>query len=114
MEQWLRSALGYLPEWLDLQMRVSEQPGCLVAVARAGKVVFERAFGFANLATEERLTPRHRFRVASHSKTFTAAGVMKLREAGLLRLDDQAGRYVDGLHPRVAQATRTNPPERRR
>ena len=29
---------------------------------------------------EERLTPRHRFRIASHSKSFTAAGIMKLRE----------------------------------
>ena len=28
------------------------------------------------------LTPRHRFRVASHSKSFTAAGIMKLREQG--------------------------------
>ena len=45
------------------------------------------------------LSPRHRFRVASHSKSFTAAGILKLREQGRLGLDDPAGRYVKGLHP---------------
>jgi CubicO group peptidase (beta-lactamase class C family) len=45
--------------------------------------------------------------VASHSKSFTAAGIMKLREAGKLGLDDHIGQHVDGLHPVVAGATIT-------
>src|SRR5205085_7308697 len=53
------------------------------------------------------LTPRHRFRVASHSKSFTASGLMKLREQGRLRLDDPVGRYLDDLHPTVARTTIT-------
>ena len=77
----------------------------MIAIAHRGKVVLERAFGSANLATGEALTPRHRFRVASHSKSFTAAGILKLREQGRLKLDDAAGQYVDGLHPAVARAT---------
>ena len=51
------------------------------------------------------LTPRQWFHVASHSKSFTAAGVMKLREEGKLGLNDRVGRYVDGLHPTIAEAT---------
>ena len=70
----------------------------MIAIAYRDKVVLERAFGVANLVTGEPLTPRHRFRVASHSKSFTAAGIMKLREQGKLRLDDPAGQFVDGLH----------------
>ena len=62
-------------------------------------------FGVANLATGEALTPSHRFRVASHSKTFTATAIMKLVEAGRLRLDDTAGTYVRGLHKAVGRAT---------
>src|SRR5207247_5734484 len=46
-----------------------------------------------------------RFRVASHSKSFAAAGIMKLRDKGRLRLDDEAGRYVDDLDPAVAKTT---------
>ncbi len=105
MLDWLPAALAYLPEWLGYQMRQSEQPGCVLAVAHRGELVLERAWGHADLARREPLTPRHRFRVASHSKTFTAAGIMKLREQDRLRLDDAVGQYVDGLHPDVAQAT---------
>ena len=105
MDRWLAAALDYIPCWIEHQMRLSEQPGCAIAIAQRGKLVLEQAFGHADLARGELLTPRHRFRVASHSKSFTAAGVLKLREQGRLRLDDPVGRYVAGLHPRVASAT---------
>ncbi len=105
MDTWLKSAADYIPQWLDYQMRLSEQPGCVIAIAHKGRIILEEAFGVADISTGKTLTPRHRFRVASHSKTFTSAAVFKLREAGLLRLDDPAGQYVDGLHPAIAEAT---------
>jgi len=105
MDKALQAALEYVPQYLDFQMRSSQQPGCQVAIAHKGKIVFERAYGFANAITGSELTPRHRFRVASHSKSFTAAGIMKLREAGKVKLDDRAGEYVEGLHGEVARAT---------
>ncbi len=102
---WLDPALSYVRQWLGFQMRQSEQVGCAIAVAHRGRIVLDEAFGHANLKTGEALTPRHRFRVASHSKSFTAAAVMKLREQGRLKLDDEAGTYVKGLHPAIARAT---------
>jgi CubicO group peptidase (beta-lactamase class C family) len=105
VESWLPPALGYMRDWIGFQLRASQRPGCIVAVAYRGKVVAQYAFGHANLATGEKLTPRHRFRIASHSKSFTAAGIMKLREQRRLRLDDPVGQYVTGLHPRVAETT---------
>jgi CubicO group peptidase (beta-lactamase class C family) len=105
MEPWLQSAIGYIRNWIEFQLRASQQPGCIVAIAHRGKIVAEYAFGHANLATGEKLTPRHRFRIASHSKSFTAAGIMKLRERRKLRLDDPVGQYVKGLHPQVAETT---------
>ena len=85
MEKWLSAALGYVPRWLEHQMRLTELPGCVLAVGHRGKLVFEQAFGLADLDKGTRLSPRHRFRIASHSKTFTAAGVMKLRAQGRRR-----------------------------
>lgn len=64
----------------------------------------ELALGAADMRNNRRLTPRHRLRIASHSKTFTAAGVMLLREQGKVGLDDPIGRYVDGLHKDLARA----------
>lgn len=105
MSAWLASALDYLPRWLEHQLRVTEQPGLQLAVAHQGRIVLEQAFGHADRVAGQRLSTRHRFRVASHSKTFTATAVMKLREQGRLRLDDPVGRHLDGLHPRVAAVT---------
>ncbi len=105
MPAWLDSALDYIPQWLGYQMRASEQPGCIIAIAHRGKLVLEHALGSADLSTGEALTPRHRFRVASHTKTFTAAGILKLREQGKLKLDDPVGQFVGKLHKKVAQTT---------
>src|SRR5450755_1655074 len=105
MDPWVQPAIGYIRDWLEFQLRASQRPGCIIAIAHRGKVVAEHAFGLANLATGEKLTPRHRFRIASHTKSFTAAGIMKLREQRKLRLDDPVGQYVRGLHPQVAETT---------
>lgn len=107
MKPWLPAALDYVGSWLDFQRRHHQQPGCAVAIASGGKIVLEAAFGAADLATGEALTPRHGFRIASHSKSFTAAGLLRLAEAGRLRLDDRVGAHLDGLHPEVAAATLT-------
>jgi D-alanyl-D-alanine carboxypeptidase len=105
MPPWLTSALDYLPRWLELQVAETQLPGCALAVAHRGRLVLERAFGVADLETRAALTPKHRFRIASHSKSFTAAGIMRLVEAHTVRLDAPVGTYVTGLHDRVAATT---------
>ena len=102
MTDWLADAARYAELWLDFQLRSTEQPGCVLAIAHEGTLVAERAFGVADLASAAPLTPDHRFRVASHSKLFTATGIMMLVEAGRLRLDDRIGDHVGGLSPEVA------------
>jgi D-alanyl-D-alanine carboxypeptidase len=105
MEKWLKAALDYLPRWVEHQMRLVQQPGCVIAAAYRGKPVLEGALGLADERRGEALTPRHRFRVASHSKSFTAAAVLRLRDQGRLQLDDPIGRHVGGLHRDVATVT---------
>jgi CubicO group peptidase (beta-lactamase class C family) len=104
MPSWLAPALTYLPQWLDTQIAQAGFPGASLAVAHGGAPVLAHATGVASLATGEKLTPAHRFRVASHSKTFTTVGILRLAEAGRLRLDDRVGTHVAGLHPEIARA----------
>jgi D-alanyl-D-alanine carboxypeptidase len=101
----LHAALDYLPRWLEHQMRLTRQPGCVIAVASKGRTVFEAAFGQADLRLGSALTPRHRFRVASHSKSFAAAALMRLREQRRLKLDDAVGEHVAGLPRALAACT---------
>lgn len=102
---WIAASLGAITSYIEYQMRASRQVGCSVSIAHRGTVILERAFGVSDLSSEEPLTSRHRFRVASHSKTFTAAGILKLREQGRVGLDDKVGNFVPGLHPDIAAAT---------
>lgn len=105
MHGWLKEGLTYLESWLEFQVRTSGQPGSILAVAHEGDLVMERAFGVSDLSTGEKLTPRHKFRVASHSKTFTATGIMLLRERGKIKLDDCVSLYIPDLPPEVAATT---------
>lgn len=101
---WLEAALDYVPDWLDFQVARHRQVGASIAIAHSEELVAARAFGHADLRSGEALTPAHRFRIASHSKSFTASGVMLLREQGRLGLDDPIGRHVSGLHRDLQKA----------
>jgi D-alanyl-D-alanine carboxypeptidase len=93
----LREALAYVDAWLDYRLWKLRTPGAQVAVWFGGALQFSKSYGVANLDTGEPLTTAHLFRVASHSKTFTATAVMQLVEAGKLRLDDTAGSWLPAL-----------------
>jgi CubicO group peptidase (beta-lactamase class C family) len=61
-------------------------PGAAVLIAKAGEVLYKKGFGYANLEENIPVTPTTYFRLASVSKQFTAACVLKLIESGKLKL----------------------------
>ncbi|PPF55414.1 penicillin-binding protein [Clavibacter michiganensis] len=89
--------LEYVRTWLDHRVWQTRVPGAQVAVARHGEVVLSEAYGVADPTTGAPLTPAHLFRVASHSKSFTATAILQLAERGALRLDDPLDRHVPEL-----------------
>lgn len=62
-------------------------PGASLAVSKNGKLVYVKGYGFADQAASTAVTPQSRFRLASVSKTYTGAAVMKLVQDGRLSLD---------------------------
>lgn len=93
----LRTAAGYLETWVRTQAALLRVPGVQVAIRSGGELVVDLAVGVADARTGEPLRTDHLFRIASHSKTFTATAIMQLREAGRLRLDDELGEHVPEL-----------------
>lgn len=76
----------------------------VVLVARAGEVIYEQGFGFADAVTRTPNTARTRFRLGLLTEPFTALAVLQLRDEGLLRLDDTVDHYLPEL-PRANQLT---------
>lgn len=98
-------AARYAASWIEYRQRSLGVPGVVVAVRHDDELVLHQAFGRADVEHDTAMTVDHVFRIASHSKTFTATAVLQLVERGLLRLDDAAGTFVDGLPADVAART---------
>ena len=65
-----------------------------VLFAQKGKVVFKKAYGFANYRKKDSLTTRSIFQLASVSKPLTAYAVMLLKQNGKLDYEDDVGKYI--------------------
>jgi CubicO group peptidase (beta-lactamase class C family) len=64
-----------------------------VLVARGEEIVFNRAYGSANLEWNIANTPATKFRLGSVTKQFTGVSILLLEERGKLRLDDPIKKY---------------------
>ena len=68
-------------------------PGVAVAV-RAPGLAWSGAAGLADRSSRTPLTTAAPFRIASVTKTFTAAAILRLAENGKLTLDDPIGQHL--------------------
>jgi len=70
-------------------------PGCVVLVAKNGKLVYNKAFGYTNFDRKEPMTTDMVFDLASVTKiSATTVSVMKLYEEGKIDLDKTLGDYL--------------------
>jgi N-acyl-D-amino-acid deacylase len=82
-------ALAGFDEMMRNFMLENEIPGAALAVAKDGRLVYARGFGYANRKRREPVQPDSLFRIASISKPLTAVATLQLIEQGKLKLDDR-------------------------
>ncbi|HVG46030.1 MAG TPA: serine hydrolase domain-containing protein [Longimicrobium sp.] len=80
-------------------MRNQSIPGLSVAIVKDGRVVLERGWGTERGKRPRAATGATAYQIASISKQFTAAAVLRLAEQGRVKLSDPVSAYVDGLPP---------------
>ena len=68
--------------------------GIVALVMQDGKVVYEKAFGWADKEAGRRMTTDTIFRIASQTKALTSAAIMQLIEEGSLALSTRAGTLI--------------------
>ncbi|MFT4023295.1 MAG: serine hydrolase domain-containing protein [Flavihumibacter sp.] len=69
-------------------------PGMVWGIVLDGKLIHSGKYGYANLEKKLPADASSDFRIASMSKSFTAMAILKLRDAGKLRLDDPVSLYI--------------------
>lgn len=84
---------GVVPELL----RDRKIPGAAVAVLSGDTVVFAEGYGVAELEKQTSVTTETIFQLASTTKPFTAAVIMRLVEEKKLALDERLKRYLGWL-----------------
>ncbi len=69
----------------------------VVFAARGGEVIAAVGVGHADLHRESPITPDVLFEIASVTKSFTAAAVLKLQEQGKLKLNDSIATHLPNI-----------------
>jgi CubicO group peptidase (beta-lactamase class C family) len=69
-------------------------PGGVVLVARENRIIYQQAFGKADLETGAPMQPESIFRIGSITKQFTACAILKLWEEGRLSLQDDIRKFI--------------------
>lgn len=79
----------------DIVMRLHQKSGFNgnVLVAKDGKIIYEKAIGWADYLHRDSLKINSVFELASITKTFTSTAVMMLVESGKLRLDQDVKEF---------------------
>lgn len=71
--------------------------GAVALIARNGKIVFNKAYGYNDVDTKEPLNKNGIFRIASQTKAITTVAVMMLWEEGKFSLDDPVSKFIPGF-----------------
>ncbi|NHJ38436.1 MAG: beta-lactamase family protein [Asgard group archaeon] len=90
----IKEATEFIGNWLDYQTYINELPGLAVGIFVEDEIVFQKTYGYADFEAKIKFTNNHLFRIASHSKLFTATAIMILYNEGKLSLDDKISKYL--------------------
>jgi CubicO group peptidase (beta-lactamase class C family) len=90
----VRTKLDAIGRTVQAETRAGRATGVSISVAVKGVILWESGFGLARRETPRRATAHTPFSLASLTKPFTTAAVMRLVQAGKLELDAPIGRYL--------------------
>lgn len=85
-----------IDQWIE-PYNNSYTPGGVILVMRDGAVIFQKAFGMANLQHNIAFTETTITNIGSTSKQFTAFAISMLQKQGLLDFSDDIRKYIPDL-----------------
>ncbi|MCH5221026.1 MAG: beta-lactamase family protein [Muribaculaceae bacterium] len=79
----------------------ANEPGAVVVISLGDSILYNHSFGLARLDSVCPITDTTMMNIASSTKTFTAAAILKLAEEGKLSLDDKFIKFYPELNEKV-------------
>ena len=105
----VQAGITMLDEWIRSHVEY-EGVGLVIGIVHDQDVVLLKAYGYSSLDPETPMREGSIFRIASHSKLFTAISVLRARDTGALRLDDEVATHlpwfdIENRHPKARPVT---------
>jgi CubicO group peptidase (beta-lactamase class C family) len=97
-------AAGKLVDALYGRLNDKANPGIAVLIAKDGKILYHKGYGYADMEHKIKVSPQTKFRIGSITKQFIASGIMKLQEEGKLSVNDKLSKYFPDF-PRAGEVT---------
>jgi len=85
---------------IDSLMAVASKRGVFngtILVDQDGKIIYEKAWGYADVSKTKPLTTDMLFDIGSISKEFNGVSIMLLKEQGKIKLDDPVSKFITAL-----------------
>ncbi|MCJ7764291.1 MAG: beta-lactamase family protein [Dehalococcoidales bacterium] len=102
------TAYPEVDDYVIQQMIDEDIPGVAVVIVQGEEITYLKGFGVTSLSDPSPVTPQTIFDLASISKSFTALGVLLLRDEGLIDLDAPVQQYLPDFRlddPQAANIT---------
>ncbi len=79
---------------IQTEFKNQNAPGGVFLVSRKGKIIYEKAFGKANLELNVDMKSNNVFQIGSMTKQFTAVSILILESQGKLSVNDPVAKYI--------------------
>ena len=89
--------LARIDEVLNADIQHGDIPGAVIAIARRGRLIYFKAFGYRDKAAGTPMTTDTIFNIASMTKPLTTVAALSLQEQGMLLIDDPVSKYLPGF-----------------
>lgn len=97
--------LQQIDRFIEKEIKDHQVPGASVLLIRKGQVVYNKAFGYADIESKRLMKTDDIFRIASQTKAITSVAAMLLWEEGKFLLDDPVSKYLPAFRaPKVMTA----------
>jgi D-alanyl-D-alanine carboxypeptidase len=90
------SSAAAIDDYIEPYVRSANFAG-QVLVEKNGRVIFEKAYGYADREHHVANNVATQFHIASMSMQFTAAAILRLVDSGSISLDDHVGDFAPGI-----------------
>ena len=94
-----------LDKLIPAELQEKNTPGTVITVISGDQIIYQKAFGVANVETRAAMETDMLFRLGSTTKMFTAAALLSLAEQNKININEPIGNRIKGLSPGIAKAT---------